>query len=142
MKRFISHGEKFIGLECNQEVEVNDVYYVNILVSETLKEKKLDQIGLYQRNPHVQYQLKLKSSRTLFSEIDKKFSVFPFSLRSLQSSRLGLKECVDHGLLNVWHVTEFASPVCQMGTTVAVMSDRLHKFTREFPLQYSNRMEE
>jgi hypothetical protein len=48
------------------------------------------------------YSLKLKSSRSVYSEIQKKFGVFPFSVRSLEDekkSRMGLGECKDHGLL-------------------------------------------
>ena len=48
------------------------------------------------------YLLKLKSSRSVYSEIQKKFGIFPFSVRSLEDekkSRLGVGECIEHGLL-------------------------------------------
>jgi hypothetical protein len=48
------------------------------------------------------YLLKLKSSRSVFSEIQKKFGVFPFSVRGLDDekrSRMGVQECKEHGLL-------------------------------------------
>jgi hypothetical protein len=48
------------------------------------------------------YHLKLKSSRAVFSEIQKKFGAFPFSVRGLEDekrSRMGMQECKDHGLL-------------------------------------------
>src|SRR5271170_1412565 len=48
------------------------------------------------------YLLKLKSSRSVFSEIQKKFGAFPFNVRSLEDekkSRMGLQECTQHGLL-------------------------------------------
>ena len=38
----------------------------------------------------------------MYSEIQKKFGVFPFSLRGLEDekrSRMGVQECKDHGLL-------------------------------------------
>ena len=53
------------------------------------------------------YLLKLKSSRAVFTEIQKKFGVFPFSVRSLEDerkSRMGLQECKDHGLLTAYEV--------------------------------------
>jgi hypothetical protein len=48
------------------------------------------------------YLLKLKSSRSVFSEIQKKFGPFPFNVRGLDDekrSRMGVQECKDHGLL-------------------------------------------
>ena len=48
------------------------------------------------------YLLKLKSSRAVLTEIQKKFGVFPFSVRGLDDekrSRMGLQECKEHGLL-------------------------------------------
>lgn len=48
------------------------------------------------------YLLKLKSSRSVFSEIQKKFGTFPFNVRGLDDekrSRMGVQECKEHGLL-------------------------------------------
>ena len=48
------------------------------------------------------YLLKLKSSRSVYSEIQKKFGNFPFNVRGLDDekrSRMGVQECKDHGLL-------------------------------------------
>lgn len=48
------------------------------------------------------YALKMKASRATFSEISKKAGSFPFSLRVLEDevkARMGVRECVSHGLL-------------------------------------------
>jgi hypothetical protein len=48
------------------------------------------------------YLLKLKSSRSVYSEIQKKFGAFPFNVRDLDDekrSRMGVQECKEHGLL-------------------------------------------
>lgn len=53
------------------------------------------------------YQLKLKTSRAVFSEIDKKFGPMPFTLRAFDDenkARLGVKECVEHKLLDPFSV--------------------------------------
>jgi hypothetical protein len=57
--------------------------------------------GIYQRNLDVNYNLKLRSSRTLYAEIAQKHPVFPFSFRDFDNAhfRVGLGECVKHGLL-------------------------------------------
>ena len=48
------------------------------------------------------YLLKLKSARSVFSEIQRKFGSFPFNVRKLDDekrSRAGVQECKEHGLL-------------------------------------------
>jgi len=53
------------------------------------------------------YLLKLKSSRSVFSEIQKKFGPFPFNVRGLDDekrSRMGVQECKEHGLLIPYEV--------------------------------------
>ncbi|KAI9009605.1 hypothetical protein BC832DRAFT_551908 [Gaertneriomyces semiglobifer] len=55
------------------------------------------------RDVNTQYALKLKASRAAYTEATQRFSVFPFALRELASTdskhRLGVQECVNHGLL-------------------------------------------
>ena len=53
------------------------------------------------------YHLKLKSSRAVYSEIQKKFGSLPFNLRYLddeKKSRMGLQECKEHRLLTAYEV--------------------------------------
>merc|ERR1719148_144387 len=60
---------------------------------------------VYKRNVEKQYQLKVKASRTLLAEVDKKFPTLPFTLRhmdDLRQTRLGIPECVTHGLLTLY----------------------------------------
>jgi hypothetical protein len=61
---------------------------------------------VYKRALEVQYQLKLKASREVYSEVLKKHSTSMFTLRSLgaERSRFGLVECVTHGLLHPYPV--------------------------------------
>ena len=58
--------------------------------------------SIYQRSSEVTYQLKMKTSRTVFSEIQKKAGPFPFTIRCLDDekrARVGIQEAVTHGLL-------------------------------------------
>jgi methionine aminopeptidase len=67
---------------------------------------------VYKRALDKQYNLKMKTSRALFSEINKRFPTMPFTARSLEEVRglnLGLVECLNHELLHsypVLHVKE------------------------------------
>jgi hypothetical protein len=49
-----------------------------------------------------EYSLKMKASRAVISEVNRRFPTLPFTLRSLEDerqSRLGVVECIKHGLL-------------------------------------------
>lgn len=73
--------------------------------------------SVYKRANDVNYQLKMKTSRTTFSEIQKKAGAFPFTLRALDDekrARMGVQEAVSHGLLKPYEVTQTAA-----GTVVA-----------------------
>jgi hypothetical protein len=61
---------------------------------------------VYKRALDQEYKLKLKASRSIFSEINKKHPTMPFTTRNLDSkqSRLGLVECLNHGLLHPYPV--------------------------------------
>ena len=65
-----------------------------------------NQNQVYKRALDVEYSLKMKASRAVFSEISKRFSTMPFSLRALSTpgARLGVSECVNHYLLQAFPV--------------------------------------
>ena len=117
MKRYVLDGIKEIALktptteemdrgeslpEC--EFEANEVYAVDVALSAgdgNARPQDL-RVTVYKRNVETQYLLKMKASRALLGEVDKKFPTLPFTLRHLEDvrqARLGLNECVTHGLL-------------------------------------------
>ena len=67
---------------------------------------------VYKRALDVEYKLKLKASRQVLSEVNKKSPYMPFTLRALEgtddlsmgSLRLGLVECLSHGLMHPYPV--------------------------------------
>ena len=62
---------------------------------------------IYQKDSTVTYQLKMKTSRAVFSEVQKKAGAFPFNIRVLEDekkARLGLQEAVQHGLVKPYEV--------------------------------------
>lgn len=120
MHRFIMDGGKVVFNRPNPEHRVDDdefeegeVYAIDIIVStgegkpKTLDEKETT---VYKRALDMQYQLKIKAARELFSEINKKYPTMLFSLRGLEDggagrTRLGLADCLAHGLLHAFPVT-------------------------------------
>lgn len=90
---------------------------------------------IYCKAPEVKYSLKMKASRTTFSEISNKAGSFPFSLRSLENetqARLGVTECAQHGLLKAYEplTTEKSSDLAaQVLVTFAVGKNGVTKFS-------------
>jgi hypothetical protein len=69
---------------------------------------------IYQRDHTVSYQLKMKTSRAVFSEVQKKAGPFPFNVRVLEDekrARMGLQEAVQHSLVKPYDVVCVFAPV-------------------------------
>jgi curved DNA binding protein len=117
MKRYVLDGVKEIALkqpnpeEIELEEKVPDctfeqfeVYAVDVAMSTGDGNARPGDLRttVFKRNVEQTYQLKVKASRQLLAEVDKKFPTLPFSLRHLsdvRTARLGLSECISHGLL-------------------------------------------
>uniref|UniRef100_A0A7S1GJQ7 Proliferation-associated protein 2G4 n=1 Tax=Cyclophora tenuis TaxID=216820 RepID=A0A7S1GJQ7_CYCTE len=57
---------------------------------------------VFKRNVETNYRLKMKASRYVLSEVDKKFPTLPFTLRHFQDekqAKMGIQECMTHGLV-------------------------------------------
>jgi methionine aminopeptidase len=62
---------------------------------------------VYQRDSTVSYQLKMQTSRKVFSDVQKKSGAFPFNIRALEDekrARLGLQEAVQHSLVKQYEI--------------------------------------
>eukprot|EP00897_Mesotaenium_endlicherianum_P003146 jgi/Mesen1/285/ME1155825C09446 len=116
MKQFVIDGNKVVLSLGNAETRVddfdfeeNEVYAIDIVMSTGEgKPRLLDerQTTIYKRALDKNYHLKMKASRFIFSEINQKFPIMPFTARALEEkrARLGLVECVNHELLNPYPV--------------------------------------
>jgi len=87
-----------------------EVYGIDILVSSGEGGKariEESRTTIFQRDSSVTYQLKMKNSRAVFSEVQKKAGSFPFNIRTLEDekrSRMGLQEAVQHSLVKPYEV--------------------------------------
>lgn len=70
---------------------------------------------VYKRELDAQYNLKIKSSRAFFAEVNKRFPTLPFAIRAFEDpvgAKVGVKECIDHDLLTPYPVlTEKAGEI-------------------------------
>ncbi|XP_033144782.1 ERBB-3 BINDING PROTEIN 1 isoform X1 [Brassica rapa] len=118
------------------EFEENEVYAIDIVASTgDGKPKLLDekQTTIYRKDESIHYQLKMKASRSLISEVKENFPHMPFTSRSLEEkrARLGLVECVNHGHLQPYPVL-YEKPgdfVAQIKFTVLLMPNGSDKIT-------------
>lgn len=118
MKRFVIDGVKEVALkepnpddqdeleekvpEC--EFEQYEVYAIDVAMSTGEgKARPADlRTTVFKRNVESNYKLKMKASRQLLSEVDKKYPTLPFTLSHFEDERtakMGVNECVGHGLL-------------------------------------------
>lgn len=150
MSRFVIDGEKCIIGKANADEKVdefafepNQVYAVDIVMSTgDGKPKEIDtRTTVFKRLPEETYQMKLKASRAVLSEISKKTTSLPFTLRSLatKNASFGIKECVEHGLVREYPVLyekegEF---VAQIKFTVLLMEKGTIKIAGPSPASFS-----
>merc|ERR1740123_172925 len=116
MKRFVVDGNKVILLreDTDQKVEdscfeLNEVYSIDIVMStgDGKPKEMQSRTTVFKRSVDKNYMLKMRSSRTLFNEINAKFPALPFTLRSLddeRQARMGVVECLKHELVHPYPV--------------------------------------
>ena len=81
---------------------------------------------IFKRELDTQYSLKINKARQFFAEVHKKSPTLPFSLRSFEDStgaKVGVKECLSHGLLIAYPVLVEKSDqiVAHFKCTIALM---------------------
>lgn len=124
MKRFVIDGVKEVALkdptadelEAGEEkvdectFEQAEVYAVDVAMSTGEGKPRASsdyRTTVFKRNVETNYKLKMKNSRALISEIDKKYPTLPFTLALFEderSAKMGVTECVSHGLLTPYPV--------------------------------------
>lgn len=122
MKRYVLDGVKEVALktpdpnsnDLEQEEKLPDctfekaeVYAVDVAMSTGDGKVRPGEMRttVFKRNVEKQYHLKVKASRAVLAEVDKKFPTLPFTLRHLsdvRQARLGIPECVQHELLTMY----------------------------------------
>merc|ERR1719491_2668107 len=120
MKRYVLDGVKEVALktptpdeyETDERLpdctfEKAEVYAVDVAMSTGEGKVRPGEMRttVFKRNVEKQYHLKVKASRAVLAEVDKKFPTLPFTLRHLsdvRQARLGIPECVQHELLTMY----------------------------------------
>lgn len=90
------------------EFECYEVFAIDVLVSSGEgKGRERDTRTSVYKKTGSQYSLKMKASKQFLSEVNNKCNTMPFALRSFEDenkARLGVKECVEHGLVEPYTV--------------------------------------
>lgn len=146
MKRFVYQGAKEAPIKPKVEekieaftVEEGDVFSMEMSFTSGPDGKVSGKDGIvtvYRRAVDVTYMLKLKASRTLFSEINTNAPVMPFCIRDFElklgaQAKLGLKEIVEHQLLNQYpvFVDKPGEVIATFHTTALVLSSGVLRLT-------------
>ena len=118
-----------------QEFALHEVYGIDIIVSSgDGKPRETDiRTTVYKKKDFI-YQLRMKSSRVFLSEVEKRFSLMPFTLRHFEDekrARMGVIECAKHDLVEpypVWQDKE-GEFVAQFKYTLLLMPSGQMKIT-------------
>lgn len=104
--------------------EIGEVWGVEMGMSlGSGKVKQLEQRATLHRRTALQQPLKRPTSRKILSEVQKKFSMFPFSLRQLEDekdAKVGVVECVRSGIFRQYELVgeKDNSAVARTWTTI------------------------
>ncbi|XP_026277136.1 proliferation-associated protein 2G4 [Frankliniella occidentalis] len=138
LKQYRIDGEKTVIQNPNEAqkkehekftLEVHEVYAMDVLVStgEGVGKEANSRVTIYKKTDET-YQLKMKASRTFYSEVVHKHGTMPFNLRTFEDetkAKLGALECVNHKLIEPFqvlydkpgeHVAQFKFTVLLMPT--------------------------
>jgi len=91
-----------------EEFALHEVYAVDILISSGEgKPRESDLRTTVYKKKDLIYQLRMKSSRAFLSEVEKRFTLMPFTLRHFEDekrARMGVIECAKHDLVEPYPV--------------------------------------
>ncbi|KAI3395518.1 hypothetical protein diail_1235 [Diaporthe ilicicola] len=113
--------------------EIGEVWGVEMgMSSGSGKVKQIEQRSTLHRRTAQQYGLKRPTSRKIYSEAQKKFGFFPFSLRQLEDekdAKTGVVECVRSGVFRQYELVgdKDNAPVVRTWTTIAITKNGITK---------------
>lgn len=143
MKRYVIDGNKMIILreEADQKAEdctfeQFEVYAIDVaMTSGEGKPREGDtRTTVYKRAVDKTYKMKMKASRTFYTEVSKRFPTLPFTLRAFddeRAARMGVRECVNHQLLLPYPVLyeRTGDQIAHVKFTVLLLSSGTVKIT-------------
>lgn len=117
LKQFKIDGEKTIIQNPNEaqrkehekcEFALHEVYAIDVLITtgEGVGREKDTKVAIYKKTEE-NYQLKLKASRALLTEVRNKHGSMPFNLRHFEEetkARMGVVECISHKMIEPFQV--------------------------------------
>ncbi|XP_031631384.1 proliferation-associated protein 2G4 [Contarinia nasturtii] len=144
LKQFKIDGEKTIIQNPNEaqrkehekcEFALHEVYAIDVLIStgEGVGREKDTKVSIFKKTDE-NYQLKLKASRALITEVRNKHGNMPFNLRHFEEetkARMGVVECISHKMIEPFQVL-YEKPseiVAQFKFTVLLMPSGLNLVT-------------
>ncbi|OXU28130.1 hypothetical protein TSAR_008576, partial [Trichomalopsis sarcophagae] len=116
-------------------LNVSLVYAMDVIVStgEGIGKEQDTRVTIFKKTEET-YQLKLKASRSFYSEVSHKHGLMPFNLRTFEDekkAKMAVVECVNHRLIEPFQVLyeKQNEYVAQFKFTVLLMPSGPHKIT-------------
>ena len=147
MKRYVLDGVKEVALkeagpEDPEEEKVPDckfeqaeVYAVDVAMTtgDGKARPGVLRTTIFKRNVEKQYLLKVKAARQVLAEVDKKYPTMPFTMRhlsDLRTAKLGINECIGHGLLTPYpSLHDYSGKVAHFKCTVLLLPSGTSRVT-------------
>ena len=118
------------------QIAPGDIIGLDIYVStgDGIPKEAEERPTVFKRELSTVYNLKSKSARAFFVEVNKRFPTLPFSIRSCEdkiAAKVGVKECMEHDLLMPYpvltekpgeFVAQFKATVCVLPKSTAVIA--------------------
>lgn len=144
MKRYVIDGSRAIANRSSREGRVeewefgaNEVYCIDVVMStgDGRAREMSTKETVYKRQVDVDYKLKLKTSRAVFGEINRRFPTMPFTLRALEDpkkARMAMTEMTRHNLVVGYPVLyeREGETVARCSMTVLVLPSQTMRITR------------
>jgi len=147
MKRYIIDGAHVIANAdkpdqrvFDDEIETATVWCLDIAFSSGIGELREEEArcAMYKRSLDSNYQLKLKTSKEVFRDIENNFQTFPFAVRHLDAKKgpFGVRDCMNHNLVVPYPVLWEKSGIqlAQVKATILVTGNKIDKVTNNVTL--------
>jgi len=143
LQQFVIEGPKKIALQRDPENKTaecvfaaNETYAIDVCFSsgDGKPRETVTRTTIFKRTVDVSYHPKMKASQKLFNDVRAKHPTLPFTLRSLgdeRDAKLGVTECVKHGLFGAYPVNyeRDGSVVAHFRFTVLLLPGGTQKVT-------------
>jgi methionine aminopeptidase len=128
--KYYDESDRLIDINTCSEFEKGEVYTIDLTIIpnefDSLPKIIMSTPGYIGRLNEYNYNLKLKSSRELYNKISNEYNTNGFYIKEFDSpkERMGRKECIDNGILDLYEVLYYNRNVYSKKFTIYVNKNK------------------